>query len=132
MVTRLLFPLIIMNPGNFKQRRAAKSLIPLIKNMFPQWLLCSYLKEQNKTQAYFILELQGVLWHQKKTRKCLGVIKSNLPHQAFFLLLFPLLLFLSTVLPNCHFGDLIIFFFFFCLPDVTYLFDCCSHLSLTA
>lgn len=125
MVTRLLFPLIIMNPGNFKRRTAAKSLIPLIKNVFPQWLLCSYLKEQNKTQAYFILELQGVLCHQKRTRKCLEVIKSNLPHQAFFLLLFSLLLFLSTVLANCHFSDLRIFFFF---PDVTCLFGCCSHL----
>lgn len=110
MVTRLLFPLIIMNPGNFKRRRAARSLIPLIKNMFPQWLLCSYLKEQNKTQAYFILELQGVLWHQKKRRKCLRIIKGNLPHQAFFLLLFPLL---PTILANCCFSDLRIFFFFF-------------------
>lgn len=125
MVTRLLFPLIIMNPGNFKRRRAARSLIPLIKNMFSQWLLCSYLKEQNKTQAYFILELQGVLWHQKKTRKCLRIIKGNLPHQPFLLLLPPFPLLLSTILANCHFSDLRIFFFF---PEVTCLFGCCSHL----
>lgn len=112
MVTRLLFPLIIMNAGSFKWRRAARSLIPLIKNMFPQWLLCSYLKEQNKTQAYFILQLQGVLWHQKKTRKCLRIIKGNLPHRDFFLLPFSLPRLLPTILANCCFRDLRIFFFF--------------------
>ena len=111
MVNRLLFPLIIMNPGNFKWRRAVRSLIPLIKNTFPQWLLCSYLKEQNKTQVYFILQLQGVLWHQKKMRKCLRIIKSNLPHQAFFLLLFSLPLLFPIILANCCFSDLRIFFF---------------------
>lgn len=110
MVTRLLFPLIIMNLGNFKRRRAARNLIPLIKNMFPQWLLCSYLKEQNKTQAHFILELQGVLWHQKKRGKCLRIIKGNLLHQVFFLLLFLLPLILPTTLANCRFNDLRYFF----------------------
>lgn len=110
MVTRPLFPMVIRSPGNL-QLRAARSLIPLIKNMFPQWLLPFYLQERNKTQAYFILELQGVVWHQKQRRNCLRIIKGNLPHQPF-LLLFPLPLMLFPKHANCHFSDLRIFFSF--------------------
>lgn len=68
-MTRLLFPLIIMNPGNFKRRRAARSLIPLIKNMFPQWLLSSYLKEQNKTRGLFYFATAGGLMGIKRRRE---------------------------------------------------------------
>lgn len=41
----------------------------LIKNMFPWWLLCPSLKDENKTKPYFLLELQGFFCLHKTDNK---------------------------------------------------------------
>lgn len=92
-----------MKPGNFKRSRTARSLMSLIKNMFPWWLLCPPLKGENKTKPYFLLDLQGFFsLHKTDNKKMFRDNYRQLGSSRLISGLAPLLL--PTMCANCCFN----------------------------
>lgn len=119
-----------MKPGNFKRSRTARSLMSLIKNMFPWWLLCPPLKEENKTKPYFLLDLQGFFsLHKTDNKKMFRDNYRQLGSSRLISGLAPLLL--PTMCANCCFNIPSFFFsFFFFSPLQTRLFGHYQHLTV--